>query len=169
MSSVRELRRLSVDSVALTLVSTPHTLTPSHPHTLTHSSSGFLCGAGIADSAGISCAGSSPSTTAHGLAQGRESQQVQCVWVCVFTCVCWLSYVCLHYSCITYSFLPCSVICNYMHRELVECDLTLAGLVVMQNRLKTQTTPVISTLTQAGIRTLMITGMIHCIARHFRG
>ena len=43
-------------------------------------------------------------------------------------------------------------------REVVECDLTFAGLVVMQNRLKPETTPVISTLCKADIRTIMITG-----------
>ena len=43
-------------------------------------------------------------------------------------------------------------------REVVEHDLVFAGLVVMQNRLKTQTTPIIATLSQANIRTVMITG-----------
>ena len=43
-------------------------------------------------------------------------------------------------------------------REAVERDLVFAGLVVMQNRLKTQTTPTIATLSQANIRTVMITG-----------
>ena len=43
-------------------------------------------------------------------------------------------------------------------REAVESELVFAGLVVMQNRLKTQTTPVIATLSQANIRTVMITG-----------
>lgn len=44
-------------------------------------------------------------------------------------------------------------------REVVERDLTFAGLVVMQNRLKSETTPAITTLTQAKIRSVMITGM----------
>ena len=45
-----------------------------------------------------------------------------------------------------------------LHREVVECDMILVGLVVMQNRLKPQTTPVMATLGRAGIRTVMITG-----------
>lgn len=44
-------------------------------------------------------------------------------------------------------------------REVVERDLMFAGLVVMQNCLKTETTPAITTLTEANIRSVMITGM----------
>lgn len=43
-------------------------------------------------------------------------------------------------------------------RDKVECDLTFLGLLVMQNQLKPQTTPVIHTLQKAKIRTVMITG-----------
>jgi predicted P-type ATPase len=43
-------------------------------------------------------------------------------------------------------------------REVVECGLRLAGLIVMQNRLKSQTTPVMSSLRRAGLRNVMITG-----------
>ena len=42
--------------------------------------------------------------------------------------------------------------------DVVECDLVFEGLIVMQNRLKPETTPVISTLTSAALRTVMITG-----------
>ena len=40
----------------------------------------------------------------------------------------------------------------------MECDLTFAGLIVMQNRLKPETSPVIQTLIRANIRPVMITG-----------
>ena len=42
--------------------------------------------------------------------------------------------------------------------DVVECDLTFAGLIVMQNRLKPQTSPVIQTLLKANIRPVMVTG-----------
>ena len=44
------------------------------------------------------------------------------------------------------------------HREEMECGLTFLGLVVMENRLKPQTTPVIAVLKSARIRTVMVTG-----------
>ncbi|KAK7094175.1 polyamine-transporting ATPase 13A3-like isoform X3 [Littorina saxatilis] len=43
-------------------------------------------------------------------------------------------------------------------RDKMECDLEFLGLLVMQNQLKPQTTPVIHTLQKANIRTVMITG-----------
>ncbi|XP_067658890.1 polyamine-transporting ATPase 13A3-like isoform X3 [Haliotis asinina] len=43
-------------------------------------------------------------------------------------------------------------------RDKVECDLTFLGLLVMQNQLKPETTPVIRTLLEAKIRTVMVTG-----------
>ncbi|BFZ23149.1 hypothetical protein BsWGS_26187 [Bradybaena similaris] len=43
-------------------------------------------------------------------------------------------------------------------REKVEKDLKFLGLLVMQNQLKPQTAPVIHTLKEANIRTVMITG-----------
>ncbi|KAH9508704.1 hypothetical protein Btru_049665, partial [Bulinus truncatus] len=43
-------------------------------------------------------------------------------------------------------------------RDKVEKDLLFLGLLVMQNQLKPQTTPVIRTLKEANIRTVMITG-----------
>ena len=44
-------------------------------------------------------------------------------------------------------------------RDEVECDLSLLGLLIMQNKLKPQTAPVISILHSANIRTVMVTGM----------
>ncbi|RZC41797.1 cation-transporting ATPase 13A3, partial [Asbolus verrucosus] len=43
-------------------------------------------------------------------------------------------------------------------RDIVECDLTFLGLLIMQNTLKPETTPVIRILHNANIRTVMITG-----------
>ncbi|XP_012945191.1 probable cation-transporting ATPase 13A3 [Aplysia californica] len=43
-------------------------------------------------------------------------------------------------------------------REKVEKDLTFLGLLVLQNQLKPETAPVIRTLTQAQIRSVMVTG-----------
>ena len=40
----------------------------------------------------------------------------------------------------------------------MECDLTFVGLLVMQNKLKPETTPIITTLQEADIRTVMVTG-----------
>jgi len=43
-------------------------------------------------------------------------------------------------------------------REQVECDLIFLGLLVLENRLKVETLPVIRTLKDAAIRTVMVTG-----------
>lgn len=43
-------------------------------------------------------------------------------------------------------------------RENLEFDLKFLGLLVMENRLKPQTTPVITQLNKADIKTVMITG-----------
>ncbi|XP_071110416.1 polyamine-transporting ATPase 13A3-like isoform X1 [Haliotis cracherodii] len=43
-------------------------------------------------------------------------------------------------------------------RDKVECNLTFLGLLVMQNQLKPETTPVIRTLLEAKLRTVMVTG-----------
>ena len=40
----------------------------------------------------------------------------------------------------------------------MECDLTFLGLLVMENRLKPETSPVIHQLSEANIRTIMVTG-----------
>uniref|UniRef100_A0A914C2A8 Cation-transporting ATPase n=1 Tax=Acrobeloides nanus TaxID=290746 RepID=A0A914C2A8_9BILA len=43
-------------------------------------------------------------------------------------------------------------------RELIECQLTMLGLIVMENRVKKQTVGVINQLNRAHIRTIMVTG-----------
>lgn len=48
-------------------------------------------------------------------------------------------------------------------RDEVECDLEFLGLLVMENRLKPETTPVISQLHSANIKTIMVTGMLHVL------
>ncbi|KAK7085699.1 hypothetical protein SK128_009333, partial [Halocaridina rubra] len=45
-----------------------------------------------------------------------------------------------------------------INREEVECDLEFLGLLVMENRLKMETTPIITQLHQANIKTIMVTG-----------
>lgn len=54
--------------------------------------------------------------------------------------------------------------CNFvqipkLRREEVECDLTFAGLVILENRLKDQTTPVIKELQGANMKIVMVTGI----------
>ena len=59
-------------------------------------------------------------------------------------------------------------VCQYHHQLLlillcrsdVECDITFCGLLVMENRLKPETTPTLKILQDANIRTVMITGSI---------
>eukprot|EP00731_Ephydatia_muelleri_P014337 Em0008g57a len=45
-----------------------------------------------------------------------------------------------------------------VERDMVECDLEFSGLIIMKNSLKPETTPVISVLKNANIRTVMVTG-----------
>jgi cation-transporting ATPase 13A3/4/5 len=45
-----------------------------------------------------------------------------------------------------------------VERKDVENDLTFLGLLIMENRLKPETTPIIKTLKEANIRTVMVTG-----------
>nr|XP_053627607.1 polyamine-transporting ATPase 13A3-like [Cherax quadricarinatus] len=45
-----------------------------------------------------------------------------------------------------------------INRDEVECNLEFLGLLVMENRLKSETTPIISQLHMAKIRTIMVTG-----------
>lgn len=45
-----------------------------------------------------------------------------------------------------------------VQREAIEKDLTLLGLIVMENRLKVDTTPCIQTLNDARIKIVMVTG-----------
>ena len=59
---------------------------------------------------------------------------------------------------------------NIFCRDEVECDLTLLGLLIMQNKLKPETAPVIAMLHSANIRTVMITGTYvtnHNCSYHF--
>jgi len=56
--------------------------------------------------------------------------------------------------------------CNFvqipkLRREEVECDLTFAGLVILENRLKDQTTPVIEELQGANMKIIMVTGRVY--------
>lgn len=45
-----------------------------------------------------------------------------------------------------------------LQREDIECDLQFVGLIVLENRLKPQTVPVIRTLRNAGMKIVMVTG-----------
>jgi magnesium-transporting ATPase (P-type) len=45
-----------------------------------------------------------------------------------------------------------------IEREKIEKDLEFLGLIIMENRLKPQTTPIINKLKAANIRTIMCTG-----------
>ena len=45
----------------------------------------------------------------------------------------------------------------------MECDLEFSGLIIMKNSLKPETTPVISVLKNANIRTVMVTGKEICM------
>ncbi|KAM4888759.1 putative cation-transporting ATPase 13A5 [Thomomys bottae] len=47
---------------------------------------------------------------------------------------------------------------NRLEREKVESDLTFLGLLIMENRLKKETKPVLKELSEAHIRTVMVTG-----------
>ena len=62
------------------------------------------------------------------------------------------------------------------YRDKVECDMTFLGLIVMQNKLKRETKPVIKTLLAANLRCVMITGKIRnfqipplLLCPHFKG
>ena len=54
--------------------------------------------------------------------------------------------------------LDSSVNISRVERDQVEKDLDFIGLIIMENRLKPQTTPVINLLDAANIRTIMCTG-----------
>ena len=58
--------------------------------------------------------------------------------------------------CVSVCLCVCVSVCTI--RDAVERDLTFGGLIAMENTLKPETTPVISTLMNANIRTVMITG-----------
>jgi len=46
----------------------------------------------------------------------------------------------------------------YVSRDVVESDLSFVGLLIMENKLKPETTPVIQQLKHANIPTVMVTG-----------
>lgn len=67
------------------------------------------------------------------------------------------------YRVIALAYKPLSRKINYtkvqrLARENVECDLEFLGFVVLENRLKPDTTKVIGDLTKAEVRTIMVTG-----------
>ena len=68
-----------------------------------------------------------------------------------------LSFLLLSSIDVTWFHLSIHLFCVYF-RDKVEKDLTFLGLLIMQNQLKPQTAPVIRTLSQAKIRSVMITG-----------
>lgn len=47
-----------------------------------------------------------------------------------------------------------------LSREEVESDLIFLGLIVLENKLKPETTPVISKLRDANIRIVIVTGLL---------
>ncbi|XP_029400364.1 probable cation-transporting ATPase 13A5 isoform X2 [Mus pahari] len=47
---------------------------------------------------------------------------------------------------------------DHLAREKVECELAFLGLLIMENRLKKETRPVLKELSEARIRTVMVTG-----------
>lgn len=49
---------------------------------------------------------------------------------------------------------------KFVFREQVERDLTFLGFLVMENKLKPETTAVIQELKEADIRTIMVTGNV---------
>lgn len=59
-----------------------------------------------------------------------------------------------------YLFLYHLLILPLVTRDEVECDLNFLGLLVMENRLKLESRPVLRELINSRIRTVMITGMI---------
>ncbi|XP_063707485.1 polyamine-transporting ATPase 13A3 isoform X3 [Culicoides brevitarsis] len=67
------------------------------------------------------------------------------------------------YRIIAIAYKPLATKVNYpkiqrISREKIECDLEFLGFVILENRLKADTTSVISSLMKANIRTIMVTG-----------
>lgn len=67
------------------------------------------------------------------------------------------------YRVIAVAYKPLAPKVNYtkiqrISREKIECDLEFLGFVILENRLKADTTSVISSLISANIRTIMVTG-----------
>ena len=55
------------------------------------------------------------------------------------------------------------IVLNIFSREKVETDLSFLGLLILENTLKPQTTPVIHQLREADIRTVMVTGELQSV------
>ena len=47
-----------------------------------------------------------------------------------------------------------------IYRDVVEKNLTFLGLLVMENKLKPETSPIIDVLNSANVKTVMVTGKI---------
>lgn len=67
------------------------------------------------------------------------------------------------YRIIAVAYKPLAAKVNYpkiqrISREKIECDLEFLGFVILENRLKADTTSVISSLMRANLRTIMVTG-----------
>lgn len=67
------------------------------------------------------------------------------------------------YRIIAVAYKPLATKVNYpkiqrISREKIECDLEFLGFVILENRLKADTTSVISSLMKANLRTIMVTG-----------
>lgn len=67
------------------------------------------------------------------------------------------------YRIIAVAYKPLAAKVNYpkiqrISREKIECDLEFLGFVILENRLKADTTSVISSLMKANLRTIMVTG-----------
>ena len=45
-----------------------------------------------------------------------------------------------------------------IYRDVVEKNLTFLGLLVMENKLKPETSPIIDVLNSANVKTVMVTG-----------
>lgn len=54
-----------------------------------------------------------------------------------------------------------------VQRDVIEKDLDLLGLIVLENRLKPDTTPCIQALNDANIRVIMVTGEFCFIIHYF--
>lgn len=57
-----------------------------------------------------------------------------------------------------HSFLPLGTSLQKLSREDVEANLTFLGIIIMENKLKKETTAVIDELKRANFRVIMITG-----------
>lgn len=77
------------------------------------------------------------------------------------------------YRVIAAAYRPLSPNINYtkmqrLSREEVETDLIFLGLIVLENKLKPETTPVISKLRDANIRIVIVTGLLFIFNNNYR-